>query len=73
MKGSVKLVLSGDGVSLGGLGGKNPQSAASSPLPLGPPLRCDCAVTSEVRGGVLDQSGIPTGLKTQHLDQTRLS
>ena len=34
---------------------------------LGPRPRCDCAVTSAVRGGVLDHRGIPTGLKTQLL------
>jgi hypothetical protein len=27
-------------------------------------LRCDCAVTSAVRGGVSDHPGIPAGLKT---------
>jgi hypothetical protein len=32
-----------------------------------PRLRCDCAVTSEVRCGVSDPPGIPTGLKTQLL------
>jgi hypothetical protein len=32
-----------------------------------PRPRCDCAVTSAVRGGVSDHPGIPTGLKTQLL------
>lgn len=40
---------------------------AASPAPRGPRLRCDCAVTSAVRGGVSDHRGIPTGLRTQPL------
>src|ERR1039458_2512538 len=42
-------------------------SAAVSPARLGPRLRCDCAVTSAVCGGVSDHRGIPTLLKTQPL------
>src|ERR1017187_8443021 len=42
-------------------------SAAVSPAPLGPRLRCDCAVTSAVCGGVSDHRGIPTVLKTRLL------
>src|ERR1035441_9884079 len=40
---------------------------AASPAPRGPRLRCDCAVTSAVCGGVSDHRGIPTGLRTQPL------
>lgn len=38
-------------------------------------VRCDCAVTSAVREGVLDHRGIPPGLKTQILrpNWTRLN
>src|SRR6266853_4295500 len=43
------------------------EGPAASPAPLGPRLRCDCAVTSAVHGGVSEHRGIPTGLKTQPL------
>src|ERR1017187_8534755 len=45
----------------------NFRRADASPAPLGTRLRCDCAVTSAVRGGVPEHLGIPTALKTQPL------
>jgi len=41
----------------------------------GPRLRCDCAVTSAVRGGVSEQRGILSVLKPQlfRLNWTRLN
>src|ERR1017187_2365068 len=43
------------------------RSGAASPGQLGPRLRCDCAVTSAVRGGNSVHRGILTVLKTQLL------
>src|SRR5260370_35789982 len=45
----------------------NVRSAVASLAHIGPRLRCDCAVTSALRGGILKHPGIPTVLKTQLL------
>src|SRR5437868_5205860 len=47
--------------------GQLPSAGRLAPWPVGPRLRCDCAVTPAVRSGPLEHPGIPTTLKTQPL------
>jgi len=53
------------------LKGTNPLFAATSLTPLRARLRCDCAVTSAVRGRVSDHLGILARLKIQPLRLNR--